>query len=219
MPVPKKALKRPVKRVKPLLTKVEQQEVVPPVVAKKFAAKKVVKKRSGGRNHTGPNKLGQTQAKARAFELYLKGESLRKCAEIVTAEGYQVSHSTIDRWIDEECNETLEPLKPRVRKVELARYNSYLKRIEEDLDNGGDVPKLIMTAVRVSEARRKLLGVDEPVQTNIKVEQDQPTPDILTKLEAFALQQQEKEEKLRNASSADEMQDEETSEVKKEEVA
>lgn len=198
MPVPKKALKRLAPGVKPLLTKNEVAEVVPAV--KRAPVKK---KRTGGRTSAGPNKLAQSEAKGRAFDLYLKGYSLRKVAEQVTAEGYSVSHVTVNRWIDEECEETLKPLTPRVRAVELARYDGYLLRIEEDLENGGDVPKLVSTAVRVSEARRKLLGVDAPQQTEVLLSGEIHTPEILQKVDAYAQEVRRREEAARAAEDAE----------------
>lgn len=210
MPVPKKAApKKLVRREKPLLTKDEVAVVVP--------AKKTVKKRTGGRTRTGPIRLAQTEAKERAFELHLKGWSLRKIAAQVTEEGYQVSYGTINNWIDEECEERLKPLVPRVRAVELARYDSYLLKIEEDLENGGDVPKLVSTAVRVSEARRRLLGADAPQQTELLLSGEVHTPEILQKVSAYAEEVQRREAVARAAQdAADAKADEETSDVKTE---
>ena len=52
---------------------------------------------------------------------------------------------------------------PRVREIELQRYDTWLAKLEPRIKKG-DV-KAIQTAVKISEVRAKLTGINAPVET------------------------------------------------------
>ena len=117
--------------------------------------------------HSRPNPAERGELRAKAYELKLQGWSLRRIgAEI------GVSYGTVKNYIDEEVEDRTVPLLNEVVKIELDRYDRYLARLERALDEEkADIPKIISTAVRVSEARRKLLGYDAPTRVEAIVQQ------------------------------------------------
>jgi predicted transcriptional regulator len=113
------------------------------------------------------NPVERAELRVQAYDLKLKGWSLRRIgAEI------GVSHVTVKTYIDEEVESRTIPLLNEVVQMELDRYDRYLARLEEAMDDEkADVAKLIASAVRVSEARRKLLGYDAPQRVEATVHQ------------------------------------------------
>ncbi len=117
--------------------------------------------------HSRPNPAERGELRARAYELKLQGWSLRRIgAEI------NVSYGTVKNYIDEEIEARTVPLLDEVVKIELDRYDRYLALLEQSMiEEKADVPKIVATAVRVSEARRKLLGYDAPQRVEATVHQ------------------------------------------------
>jgi transcriptional regulator with XRE-family HTH domain len=113
------------------------------------------------------NPAERAELQAKAYELKLKGWSLRRIgAEL------NVSHTTIKNYINDEVEARTVPLLDEVVKIEIDRYDRYLARLEEAMDDEkADVAKLVASAVRVSEARRKLLGYDAPQRVEATVHQ------------------------------------------------
>lgn len=113
------------------------------------------------------NPVERAELRVQAYDLKLKGWSLRRIgAEI------GVSHVTVKTYIDEEVESRTIPLLNEVVQMELDRYDRYLARLEEAMDDEkADVAKLVASAVRVSEARRKLLGYDAPQRVEATVHQ------------------------------------------------
>lgn len=113
------------------------------------------------------NPAERGELRARVYELKLKGWSLRRIGEEI---GY--SHVQAKRLLDEEIEARTIPLLNEVVKIELDRYDRYLSKLEAAIDEeGADVAKLVASAVRVSEARRKLLGYDAPQRVEATVHQ------------------------------------------------
>lgn len=113
------------------------------------------------------NPAERAELRAQAYDLKLKGWSLRRIGVAIG-----VSHVTVKNYIDEEVEARTVPLLDEVVKIEIDRYDRYLARLEEAMDDEkADVAKLVASAVRVSEARRKLLGYDAPQRVEATVHQ------------------------------------------------
>jgi predicted transcriptional regulator len=113
------------------------------------------------------NPVERSELRVQAYDLKLKGWSLRRIgAEI------GLSHQTVKNYIDEEVESRTIPLLNEVVQMEIDRYDTYLARLEAAMDDEkADVAKLVASAVRVSEARRKLLGYDAPQRVEATVHQ------------------------------------------------
>lgn len=117
--------------------------------------------------HAYPNTAERAEKRSQAYELRLRGWSLRRIAESLS-----VAHTTVKNYIDEEIEARTIPLLNEVVKIELDRYDRYLARLESAMDDeGADIPKIVASAIRVSEARRKLLGYDAPQRVEATVHQ------------------------------------------------
>lgn len=102
------------------------------------------------------------------YEKKLLGYSLRQIAAAYKDEfGRSIAPNTVRARILSHIQDGLEPLAEEVRTEEISRYDMYLKALEPKILAGDD--KAINTAIRVSEARRKLLGVDVPVVQQVAV--------------------------------------------------
>jgi hypothetical protein len=62
-------------------------------------------------------------------------------------------------------NTTINEKAEEVRRLELERYDHWLSRLAPAIKRGDT--KAIGTALRISEARRKLLGIDAPQQVSV----------------------------------------------------
>lgn len=121
----------------------------------------------GSNPHSRGNPAERAVLRAQAYDLKLKGWSLRRIGEEIG-----MSHVTVKNYIDEEVEARTIPLLNEVVKIEIDRYDRYLARLEEAMDDEkADVAKLVASAVRVSEARRKLLGYDAPQRVEATVHQ------------------------------------------------
>jgi hypothetical protein len=113
------------------------------------------------------NPAERAELRAQAYDLKLKGWSLRRIGVAIG-----VSHVTVKNYIDEEVESRTIPLLNQVVQMEIDRYDTYLARLEAAMDDDkADVAKLVASAVRVSEARRKLLGYDAPQRVEATVHQ------------------------------------------------
>jgi transcriptional regulator with XRE-family HTH domain len=108
---------------------------------------------------SGQNKDREEQAalRAQAFDMRLAGHTQQAIAERLGRD-----RSTISRWLQVEINNLIIPRVEELRRVETERMDSYLRALEEGIVKG-DV-KAINAALRVSERRARLLGLDAPVK-------------------------------------------------------
>jgi transcriptional regulator with XRE-family HTH domain len=97
-----------------------------------------------------------------AYNLRLTGLSLRAIGEQMG-----VSHTTVSDWVKAECRERVLPLADEVRQMEIDRYDAWLVKLNEQIDEGNQVARNVEVAVKVSERRARLLGVDAPLQQEI----------------------------------------------------
>jgi hypothetical protein len=113
------------------------------------------------------NPAERAELRVQAYDLKLKGWSLRRIGVAIGC-----SHQTVKNYIDEEVESRTIPLLNEVVQMEIDRYDTYLARLEAAMDDEkADVAKLVASAVRVSEARRKLLGYDAPQRVEATVHQ------------------------------------------------
>ncbi len=120
--------------------------------------------RRTGKAHvnTAPN----FEKRVRALELRIKGWTYREIAAEIG-----VSHQTAYTWIEQEMERVITPPAKHLVKMELLRYDKLLRRLQEDLDAGGDPGRLGPTILRVSKARRELLGLDQPIRVDATVQE------------------------------------------------
>ena len=153
----------------------------------------------GGRKESHANPAEQAEKQVRAYELKLQGHSLRAIAKIMTAEGVPVSHQTVSNLIDRECAERVLPLADAVRKQEIDRFDQWLVRLNERIDQGGsDLSRAIEVAVKVSERRAKLLGADSPVVTEVNATVEHKPTEILDLIAHARQQTAEAESRLKH---------------------
>jgi hypothetical protein len=147
----------------------------------------------GARNESRTNPAEQAEKQVRAYELKLMGHSLRSIAKTMTEEGMTVSHQTVSNLIERECAEHVLPLADAVRKQEIDRFDRWLVKLNEQIEDGRQVARNIEVGVKVSERRSRLLGADAPVQQEITATVEQRPADVLA-LIADAQREQERQE-------------------------
>ena len=133
--------------------------------------------------HSRLNAAVQAERQVRAYELRLKGHSLRAIAAILTGEGIQASHTSVREWISQECSERVSPLADEVRRMELDRLDRWLVKLDEEIEAGNQVARNVDSAVRVSERRARLLGVDAPQQSELHATVEHKPAEVLALIE------------------------------------
>lgn len=159
----------------------------------------------GDRMEAHANPAEQAEKQVRAYELKLKGHSLRDIARIMTGEGTKVSHQTVANLIKLECDARVLPLADEVRKQEIDRFDNWLLKLAEQIDEGKQVARNIEVAVKVSERRAKLLGADSPVVTEVNATVEHKPAEVLSLIEQ-ARQRVDAEEASLRGVPADEAQ-------------
>ena len=96
------------------------------------------------------------------LEHRLAGRSIRTIAELMG-----ISRSTVQRRQDAGIAQLPVQNAEQLRKVELARLDSYLAALDDRV-RAGD-PASVQAALRVSDRRAKLLGLDAPVELHATV--------------------------------------------------
>lgn len=98
------------------------------------------------------------------YELRLAGHSIDKIAAITG-----LAHGTVHKRIQARIDARVQPLADELRAIEVDRYDRYLERLDEQMKLGIAVARNVEVAVRVSEARAKLLGLNAPQQIEATV--------------------------------------------------
>lgn len=111
-----------------------------------------------------PNSTEVAEQQVRCYELRLTGMSLDKIA----AETH-LSKGTVHNRIQAEIQAKVLPLADEVRKLELDRLDRWLAKLDEQITAGETVPRCVEVAVKVSERRARLLGIDAPQQLEATV--------------------------------------------------
>lgn len=110
---------------------------------------------TSGRAYSVNNTATVAEQQVECYELRLTGMAFR---QIATATGLSVG--TVHARIEAEIAERVLPLADAVRKMEVDRLDLWLSKLEAEMDK--DPVRAIPVAVRVSERRAKLLGLDAP---------------------------------------------------------
>lgn len=117
-------------------------------------------RKSGSTNGSGPARTDRhalVDLKAQAVQMRLAGHRLIEIAAVVKRDV-----SVVSRWISGELEQRLDGAVTELRAVELERLDSYLVALEPGIERG-DV-KSVNAALRVSERRARLCGLDMPVK-------------------------------------------------------
>lgn len=110
------------------------------------------------------NRATTAEEQVRCYQLRLSGLSIR---QIARATGLSVG--TVSNRIQAEINARVLPLADEVRKMELDRLDGWLARLNAEIVAGKAVARNVEVAVKVSERRAKLLGIDAPQQVEATV--------------------------------------------------
>ncbi len=104
------------------------------------------------------------------FELRLQGYSYREMAKMAEGHfGLKMSHETARQRVERAIDERVRPKAEQYVEEELARLDRYLTKLEAGVALGDE--KAVNAALRVSERRAKLLGLDQPVKADVQVTQ------------------------------------------------
>jgi hypothetical protein len=131
----------------------------------------------GRQQATRANRAAVAEQRVRCYQLRLSGLSVR---QIATATGLSVG--TVSNRIQAEIDSRVLPLADEVRKVELDRLDGWLARLNAQIVAGVAVARNVEVAVRVSERRAKLLGIDAPQQLEATVHEVTQTDVALAEL-------------------------------------
>jgi hypothetical protein len=81
---------------------------------------------------------------------------------VAIAKATGIPRSTVHDRIQSEISARVLPLADEVRKMELDRLDRWLAKLDAQIDKDQSVARNVEVAVRVSERRAKLLGLDAP---------------------------------------------------------
>lgn len=100
----------------------------------------------------------------RCYELRLKGRTIRAIAEELG-----LPKSTVQDTLNTYIAELVLPLADEVRLLELDRLDTWLARLEDQLDNGEAPERVVPVLLKVQERRARLLGLDAPERAEMTV--------------------------------------------------
>lgn len=120
--------------------------------------------KTGPAAHRGFTEAQVAEQQIRCYELRLTGMSLDRIAKETT-----LSKGTVHNRIQAEIQARVLPLADEVRKLELDRLDRWLAKLDQQIEAGETVPRCVEVAVKVSERRARLLGIDAPQQLEATV--------------------------------------------------
>jgi hypothetical protein len=139
------------------------------------------------------NPADKAERQVQAYELKLSGLSDRAIGKIMGC-----SHTTVQNLVKAECDQRVLPLADAVRKQEIDRFDRWLVKLNEKIDDGDQVARNIEVAVKVSERRARLLGADAPIQQEISATVDARPSELLDRLARARQQVDEDEARLKH---------------------
>lgn len=141
----------------------------------------------GGNNPQSHGNNAQMAAEqSECLQLRLEGKSFRA---IAAATG--LSTATVFNRVEDAIALEINPKAEQLRAIESERLDLYLDRLKVRIDKGDT--HAIQTAIRISERRSKLLGLDMPQRIEANVSSHEVTPQDLE------LQELIREAKAKNA--------------------
>lgn len=117
---------------------------------------------------THPNNAKVAAEQAECLQLRLEGQSFRAIS-VSTGIALATVYARVEAAIALEVN----PKAEQLRAVECERLDLYLARLKARIDKGDT--QAIQTALRISERRSKLLGLDMPQRIEASVESREVT--------------------------------------------
>lgn len=111
-----------------------------------------------------PNPARIADEQHSCLELKRKGMSVRAIAAAL-----KMTPSTVQGRLQAAFAELVLPAAEEVRKLDLERVDSYLKRLEDRLEQGEDPVRVIPIALKALERRAKLTGADAPILVDATV--------------------------------------------------
>ncbi|WP_367324812.1 hypothetical protein [Streptomyces sp. HUAS ZL42] len=136
---------------------------------------------------THPNNAKIAAEQAQCLQLRLEGKSFRAIADITG-----IALSTVYARVEDAIALEVNPKAEQLRAIECQRLDTYLEKLKPRIDKGDD--KAIGVAIRISERRSKLLGLDMPQRIEATVETHELTQ------QDIELQQLISEAKAKNAA-------------------
>lgn len=130
-------------------------------------------------NAGGVEAVRQTEEQVLCYALRLRGHALREIAQIMTTQGYPMSHHTVARRIAEEIAERVDPGREAHRAFMVDRLDRMLVVLTDTIDKGlnrtdkdGNPDPVVNiealnTFLRIEDRRAKLLGLDEPAKLDV----------------------------------------------------
>lgn len=115
------------------------------------------------------NKIGVADRRSKCLNLRIQGLSYRAIADQLAKEGIKLSHMSVKNHVnaalDEVKTQTAEEAQHYIQ-LELERLNIAQAAAMKGMMTGD--PQAVNAFVKVCESRRKLLGLDAPVQLQIQ---------------------------------------------------
>jgi len=142
--------------------------------------------------HSRANPADRAEQQVQAYTLRLAGLSLREIGDRMG-----VSHTHVGNLIRAECDQRVLPLADEVRQMEIDRFDSWLWKLHEQIEAGRQVARNIEVAVKVSERRARLLGVDAPAQAEVSSVIEHKPSEVLTLIEQARQRVVDEETQLR----------------------
>ncbi|HWR48934.1 MAG TPA: hypothetical protein VN327_15185 [Pseudonocardiaceae bacterium] len=108
--------------------------------------------------------MSVTEEQIRCYELRLTGMSLDAIAKAT-----RLSKGAVHNRIQAEIRERVLPLADEVRKMELDWLDRWLAKLDAQTQDDRSVARNVEVAVKVSERRARLLGIDAPEKVEATV--------------------------------------------------
>lgn len=142
------------------------------------------------------NSVQVAEEQIACYALRLKGLTIRAIADELN-----MAKSTVERRLIAERESRVAPLADEVRQLELDRLDHFTAKLWDRIDFGGkSTARDIEVAMKVSERRAKLLGLDAPEKQQIEATVENRAPEVLRLIEQAEAKAAEEEQALRSNS-------------------
>lgn len=143
------------------------------------------------------SKVEVAEQQRECYELRLAGHDLRA---ISARTGLHLA--TVSKRINDQLALRVNPLADELRAVEVDRLDRYLVKLDSQIQQGKSVARNTEVAVKVSERRAKLLGIDAPEKVDAVVHQVDSTDLAIAELVREAqMKAAAEEQQLREGTS------------------
>lgn len=134
------------------------------------------------------SRIVRAEQELRCWQLSLAGRTYREIAAEL-----EISLATVSNRINAYLKTRVQPEIEALVATEIDRFDRYLVKLDEQIQAGKAVARNVEVAVKVSESRRKLLGIDAPDRLEATITQAEAPPPGLAELlrEADAIKDEE----------------------------